>query len=224
MSLDFVYPLLLVLPPAWRDPFVSLVVPGVAALALAVSAVWLLLRLVRYVVWGRFHLPGRVVLITGAGTCLTVACGGLGRRVARPVEPLLGTRVTWKHAQCGLPCAVGVQSLTPSVDCGCTHPGAGIGRELAIQFAGAGCTVVLVDIRPTLLQAVRKELATRHGVDPAQVLAWCCDVSDRQAVASMAKQVQEAVAPRHVSVVVNNAGAAAVCWPLPVRCADATRT
>lgn len=39
-----------------------------------------------------------------------------------------------------------------------------------------------------------------------KLLSFVCDVSDAAAVASMATQVRAAVAPRHVSVLVNNAG------------------
>lgn len=52
------------------------------------------------------------------------------------------------------------------------------------------------------------------------LLSFVCDVSDAAAVANMAAQVRAAVAPRHVSVLVNNAGnvvEGGVLWWKPPR-------
>ncbi|NXR18127.1 RDHE2 dehydrogenase, partial [Cinclus mexicanus] len=82
-----------------------------------------------------------------------------------------------------------------------TGAGSGIGRLLAIKFAGLGATVVLWDINQQALNcAVR--VARENGA--GRVHSYVCDCSKRQDVYRVADQVKKEVGD--VSILINNAG------------------
>lgn len=84
-----------------------------------------------------------------------------------------------------------------------TGAGSGIGRELAIQLAAAGCHLALSDINEAGL-AETKELAERAG--DVRVTTQKLDVADREAVFAWAERV---VADHgQVNLIFNNAGVA----------------
>ncbi|WP_043765142.1 SDR family NAD(P)-dependent oxidoreductase [Algiphilus aromaticivorans] len=84
-----------------------------------------------------------------------------------------------------------------------TGAGSGIGREIAIQLASAGCHLALSDINEAGL-AETKELAERAG--DARVTTQKLDVADREAVFAWAERV---VADHgQVNLIFNNAGVA----------------
>ena len=82
-----------------------------------------------------------------------------------------------------------------------TGGGAGMGRELAVQLAGAGCNVAICDVFPN---------------DMAETVALCdsgvtvsaheCDVSDEEQVAAFRDAVVERHATDHINLLFNNAG------------------
>ncbi|ALC39375.1 CG14946 [Drosophila busckii] len=82
-----------------------------------------------------------------------------------------------------------------------TGTGHGIGRELALQYAALGCTVVCVDIdekgnAETVEQAKRLNRGAVHK--------FTCDVSERLQVLALAVRVREHVGA--ITVLVNNVG------------------
>lgn len=82
-----------------------------------------------------------------------------------------------------------------------TGAGSGIGRLLALEFAGLGVSLVLWDIN----QEGNKEtarLAREKGA--ARVHAYLCDCSDKAEVYRVADQVKQDVGD--VSILINNAG------------------
>lgn len=81
-----------------------------------------------------------------------------------------------------------------------TGTGHGIGRELAQQLAALGATVVCWDVNAETNRKTAEELVRRGH----KAHAYTCDVSSREEVLRVAKQVQAEVGD--VSVVVNNAG------------------
>jgi len=206
-------PLLFLLPPPWREPFMTLVVPGLLYLLLTVMVLRACLRLFRWAVWGSLQLQGRVALVTGAGA---------PRFVDGPIHALPASWVLCRPPHtcayihmcvCVCVCVcVRVADMCLVGDgcsaCGeCT--GSGIGRELVLQLAQQGCKVVLVDIRPQLLASAKRHLVVTHSIPEEHVVTAQCDVSDKASVRRMAVAVQKAVAPQHVSVLINNAGASA---------------
>jgi short-subunit dehydrogenase len=82
-----------------------------------------------------------------------------------------------------------------------TGASAGIGRELALRFAGRGYGVVLVARDEARLAAVKQEIASRHGVT-ATVL--CADLADPAAPGRIAAACREQ--RLEIDVLVNNAG------------------
>lgn len=85
----------------------------------------------------------------------------------------------------------------------------GIGRAIALGFAGAGADVALVARDETTLGEVAREVEKAGRT--AHVLP--CDVTDRDRVTAMVADAVEALG--HVDVVVNNAGGTAFMVPFP---------
>jgi len=75
----------------------------------------------------------------------------------------------------------------------------GMGRSLSEDLLKEGCRVVLVDVNQTELANTRKEFS-KIG----KCADYICDISDRQAVYRLAKQVEKEFGPVHI--LVNNAG------------------
>ncbi|KAL2308370.1 hypothetical protein Nmel_001403 [Mimus melanotis] len=82
-----------------------------------------------------------------------------------------------------------------------TGAGSGIGRLLAIKFAGLGATVVLWDINQEALNCTVK-VARENGA--GRVHSYVCDCSKRQDIYRVADQVKKEVGD--VSILINNAG------------------
>ncbi|XP_007937692.1 epidermal retinol dehydrogenase 2 [Orycteropus afer afer] len=82
-----------------------------------------------------------------------------------------------------------------------TGAGSGLGRQLAIQFAGLGAILVLWDINEEGNRETSRLVKENGGV---KVFAYVCDCSDRQEVYSVAKQVKKEVGD--VTILINNAG------------------
>ena len=82
-----------------------------------------------------------------------------------------------------------------------TGGGSGMGRELALQLAAAGCDVALCDIFEDTLA----ETATLCG-DAVRVTTHPCDVSDEDQVLAFRDAVVEAHEAECVHLVFNNAG------------------
>jgi short-subunit dehydrogenase len=101
-----------------------------------------------------------------------------------------------------IPSETGVKQFQNKV-AAITGAGSGIGREIAIQLASAGCHLALSDINEAGL-AETKELAERAG--DARVTTQKLDVADREAVFAWAERV---VADHgQVNLIFNNAGVA----------------
>lgn len=82
-----------------------------------------------------------------------------------------------------------------------TGSAAGIGHAMAEGLAGAGCDIVLHGIdAPAQMEDLRQAMALRHGV---QVVYLQADLADRQAIAALFAQVEQALGG--VDVLVNNA-------------------
>lgn len=81
-----------------------------------------------------------------------------------------------------------------------TGASSGIGKESAIRFSKLGGSVVLVSRNKEKLEEVAKELS-RYKSD---VLVCACDVSQKEQVAQMSRQVMDKFGS--VNVLVNNAG------------------
>ncbi|NXB10931.1 RDHE2 dehydrogenase, partial [Cnemophilus loriae] len=82
-----------------------------------------------------------------------------------------------------------------------TGAGSGIGRLLAVKFAGLGATVVLWDINQEGLNCTVR-LARENGAGRAH--SYVCDCSKRQDIYRVADQVKKEVGD--VSILINNAG------------------
>ncbi|XP_075217690.1 epidermal retinol dehydrogenase 2-like isoform X2 [Lycorma delicatula] len=82
-----------------------------------------------------------------------------------------------------------------------TGTGHGIGQELAVQFSRLGATVVCLDINKTSNEETVKKIAER-GFTKAH--NFQCDVSKRDEVLAVAKDIQEKVG--NVTMLINNAG------------------
>ena len=76
----------------------------------------------------------------------------------------------------------------------------GIGRAMAIAFAGKGATLLLTDINEELLEVTRQTIEDQGG----RAHAWLADVSDHESVRRLRDNIIESVG--HVDVLVNNAG------------------
>ncbi|HEY2000638.1 GolD/DthD family dehydrogenase [Paraburkholderia sp.] len=77
-----------------------------------------------------------------------------------------------------------------------TGAAAGIGRQVAEQFAAAGATVALLDRSPSVAEVAAGLGATHRG--------WVVDVSDAESVATTADEVLSLFG--RVDILVNNAG------------------
>ncbi len=86
-----------------------------------------------------------------------------------------------------------------------TGGGSGIGRELVVQLAQAGCTVATCDLDPEAMEetAARALAGAPTGV---RVTSHVCDVSDEAQVMAFRDAVTAEHATDHVNLVFNNAG------------------
>lgn len=82
-----------------------------------------------------------------------------------------------------------------------TGASSGIGEALSHRFAAAGMALVLVARRADRLQALARQLRSRHGV---KVTALAADLTEPDAAAALARQLQRRRIA--VDVLVNNAG------------------
>jgi len=87
-----------------------------------------------------------------------------------------------------------------------TGGGSGMGRELVVQLATAGCDVATCDVHePSLVETV--QLASTAAPD-ARVTAHQCDVSDEAQVVAFRDEVVAQHERAHVHLLFNNAGVA----------------
>ncbi|AMG75282.1 MULTISPECIES: SDR family NAD(P)-dependent oxidoreductase [Sphingopyxis] len=85
--------------------------------------------------------------------------------------------------------------------CLVTGAGQGVGRRIALHFAGAGARAVVVnDFRADRAEAVAEEVRALGG----EAVGIAADVTDRDAVEAMVAKAAEAFGP--VDILVNNAG------------------
>jgi len=82
-----------------------------------------------------------------------------------------------------------------------TGASSGIGREFALQYAAAGCDLVLVARNAERLHALAADVHAQHGVDAVVMPA---DLSDREQLASLEQRLRSDSAP--IDILVNNAG------------------
>mmetsp|Transcript_95427 Transcript_95427/g.273697 ORF Transcript_95427/g.273697 Transcript_95427/m.273697 type:complete len:313 (-) Transcript_95427:39-977(-) len=87
--------------------------------------------------------------------------------------------------------------------CLITGAGNGVGRETALQFAKVGCDLILWDLNE---QGMQETIALVAKVSQARCLAQFVNVANREGVYAQAAEAQGWAAPRHVSILVNNAG------------------
>jgi len=80
-----------------------------------------------------------------------------------------------------------------------TGAGVGIGRATAICMAKEGADLVLVDVQPQTLEALKEELACY----PVKVITAVCDVADKAAVDAVVAQANEQLGK--IDILVNNA-------------------
>jgi all-trans-retinol dehydrogenase (NAD+) len=81
-----------------------------------------------------------------------------------------------------------------------TGAGRGIGREVALQFAKLGCTIVCWDINLEAAQETAQEVENIGGCS----FAFHCDVSVQREVEVTARKVKNVVP--HIDIIINNAG------------------
>jgi NAD(P)-dependent dehydrogenase (short-subunit alcohol dehydrogenase family) len=86
-----------------------------------------------------------------------------------------------------------------------TGGGSGMGRELVIQLAAAGCSVAACDLNADSV-AETAALARAAGTREALVTAQLCDVSDEPQVLRFRDEVLDQHATEHVDLVFSNAG------------------
>jgi 3-oxoacyl-[acyl-carrier protein] reductase len=89
-----------------------------------------------------------------------------------------------------------------------TGAGSGIGNGIAKRFAREGCAVALVDID----RAAAEKAATTIGRDGGRAAAIECDVTQEARVKAAVEKTVAALGP--VDIMVNNAGAAGVSYPI----------
>ena len=80
-----------------------------------------------------------------------------------------------------------------------TGAGSGIGRAIALRFAGEGAAVLVVDIDEKVARATVEEITLAGG----RATAYACDVSEQKAVDELFRKIA-AEEPFHI--LVNNAG------------------
>ncbi|MCU0260732.1 MAG: SDR family oxidoreductase [Ilumatobacteraceae bacterium] len=85
-----------------------------------------------------------------------------------------------------------------------TGGGSGMGRELVVQLAAAGCHVAMCDLSDDAM-ARTKELALADGAD-VRITTHHCDVSDEDAVLRFRDEVVAQHQTDHVHLMFNNAG------------------
>jgi NAD(P)-dependent dehydrogenase (short-subunit alcohol dehydrogenase family) len=85
-----------------------------------------------------------------------------------------------------------------------TGGGAGMGRELARELAGAGCHVAICDLRQEPLDETQRLCADAN--EDVTVSTHLCDVSDEASVESFRDAVMAAHETSHVNLVFANAG------------------
>ena len=90
-----------------------------------------------------------------------------------------------------------------------TGASAGIGKELALQFAGLGANLVLLARRLEVLSEVAAE-CSKASSHQARVLPMQCDVTDRAACNEAMQKV--AAELRTVDIIVLNAGVSMGCY------------
>eukprot|EP00756_Hemistasia_phaeocysticola_P000952 Hpha_TRINITY_DN10688_c0_g1::TRINITY_DN10688_c0_g1_i1::g.156793::m.156793/K15734/SDR16C5; all-trans-retinol dehydrogenase (NAD+) len=85
-----------------------------------------------------------------------------------------------------------------------TGAGGGVGQLAALAFAAQGCDVVVWDLSEEGMQRTVKLVQAKYP----QRKVWTkrVDVTDREVVYAAAAEMNALVAPRHVSILVNNAG------------------
>ena len=85
-----------------------------------------------------------------------------------------------------------------------TGSGSGIGRAIALLFARRGASVAILERDGDAAAAVAEEITAAGGT----AVAIPCDVSEEESVAAAFERLDSELGP--VSIVVNNAGIAAV--------------
>ncbi|RLE25444.1 MAG: short-chain dehydrogenase [Actinobacteria bacterium] len=85
-----------------------------------------------------------------------------------------------------------------------TGGASGMGRELVIQLAGAGCNVALCDLSVEEMAETR-ELAMAEAPD-VKITTHRCDVSDEAAILAMRDEVVAQHDTDHINLLFNNAG------------------
>jgi NAD(P)-dependent dehydrogenase (short-subunit alcohol dehydrogenase family) len=78
----------------------------------------------------------------------------------------------------------------------------GLGRAMALRFAGAGANVAIVARRPEVLEAARKHIAT--AATDVEVCAYACDVRDPEQIGDTWRRAIDDLGK--VDILVNNAG------------------
>ena len=81
-----------------------------------------------------------------------------------------------------------------------TGAGSGIGRSMALAFAGHGAFLALLDVNAPALAQTAQAIRAGNG----KCLEAVCDVADPEAVASTARRTAEALG--HCDILLNNAG------------------
>jgi len=86
-----------------------------------------------------------------------------------------------------------------------TGGGTGMGRELCLQLARAGCHIAMCDVAPEQLERTRADCEAA-GPEGIRVSAHRCDVSDEAQVLAFRDVVGETHATDRVELLFNNAG------------------
>jgi NAD(P)-dependent dehydrogenase (short-subunit alcohol dehydrogenase family) len=86
-----------------------------------------------------------------------------------------------------------------------TGGGSGMGRELVIQLAAAGCSVAACDLSERTV-AETAASATARSPDGTKVTGHTCDISNEAAVAHFRDEVIAQHETRHIDLLFNNAG------------------
>ncbi len=86
-----------------------------------------------------------------------------------------------------------------------TGGGSGIGRQLVVQLAAAGCSVATCDLDGAAVRETAVEAAA-GGPDDVRVTTHVCDVGDEASVARFRDEVVERHRTERVDLLFNNAG------------------